>query len=326
MLTPCGSLCSPLAARHSLTPECDATFTADRELVCRHSQCDLHTTTNVVATELGAKCTQPFKPATANSTASAKCCTSDFTLAEILSLCGKMDSSNATATTPEDYLGGVAAWRTTLYDQCGTLMSLKEHIAMVEKLGLEHTPELKLPEVPMPFNGYTQEQYAQQLVDTYRDAGVPVDRIWPQSFHYPDILFWLEHDPEFGAQAILLDETLPLEAAVANLTAYKDAGVRIVAPPTSYLLKAENGTIVPSEYADKANELGLDIISWSLERSPPIAEAKGDYYYENFEGGLHRDGDLLVAIDVLAQKVGVKKMFADWTGTITFYANCVGLK
>lgn len=25
--------------------ECDVTFTKDRELVCRHSQCDLHTTT-----------------------------------------------------------------------------------------------------------------------------------------------------------------------------------------------------------------------------------------------------------------------------------------
>ncbi len=26
--------------------ECDVTFTKDRQLVCRHSQCDLHTTTN----------------------------------------------------------------------------------------------------------------------------------------------------------------------------------------------------------------------------------------------------------------------------------------
>lgn len=29
--------------------ECDVTFTKDRELVCRHSQCDLHTTTNILA-------------------------------------------------------------------------------------------------------------------------------------------------------------------------------------------------------------------------------------------------------------------------------------
>ena len=34
--------------------ECDVTFTKDRELVCRHSQCDLHTTTNILTVpELG---------------------------------------------------------------------------------------------------------------------------------------------------------------------------------------------------------------------------------------------------------------------------------
>ncbi|WP_304440066.1 glycerophosphodiester phosphodiesterase family protein, partial [Oleiphilus sp. HI0066] len=30
--------------------ECDVTFTKDRALVCRHAQCDLHTTTNILAT------------------------------------------------------------------------------------------------------------------------------------------------------------------------------------------------------------------------------------------------------------------------------------
>ncbi len=44
--------------------ECDVTFTKDRQLVCRHSQCDLHTTTNILAIpELAAKCSEPFTPA-----------------------------------------------------------------------------------------------------------------------------------------------------------------------------------------------------------------------------------------------------------------------
>ena len=30
--------------------ECDVTFTSDGELVCRHDQCDLHTTTNILVT------------------------------------------------------------------------------------------------------------------------------------------------------------------------------------------------------------------------------------------------------------------------------------
>ena len=44
--------------------ECDVTFTQDLELVCRHAQNDLHTTTNILTTPLAAKCTQPFVPAT----------------------------------------------------------------------------------------------------------------------------------------------------------------------------------------------------------------------------------------------------------------------
>ena len=39
--------------------ECDVTFTRDGELVCRHSECDLHTTTNIVATPLNNACTVP---------------------------------------------------------------------------------------------------------------------------------------------------------------------------------------------------------------------------------------------------------------------------
>jgi glycerophosphoryl diester phosphodiesterase len=44
--------------------ECDVTFTKDGELVCRHSQCDLHDHRHRDHPELNAKCTQPFQPAT----------------------------------------------------------------------------------------------------------------------------------------------------------------------------------------------------------------------------------------------------------------------
>jgi glycerophosphoryl diester phosphodiesterase len=42
--------------------ECDVTFTKDKELVCRHAQNDLHTSTNILLTPLAAKCTKPFEP------------------------------------------------------------------------------------------------------------------------------------------------------------------------------------------------------------------------------------------------------------------------
>lgn len=165
--------------------ECDVAFTKDRQLVCRHSQCDLHTTTNIVAVlELNAKCRQPFRPAADGKPASAECCTSDLTLAEFKSLCAKMEGFNANATNPHDYLAGTPSWRTDFYATCGTVMDHKEHIALVEALGLRHTPELKAPAVRMPFDGnYTQCLYAQQMIDNYKEAGVPASRVLAQSFH-----------------------------------------------------------------------------------------------------------------------------------------------
>ena len=38
--------------------ECDVTFTKDKQLVCRHAQNDLHTTTNILETPLAKTCTQ----------------------------------------------------------------------------------------------------------------------------------------------------------------------------------------------------------------------------------------------------------------------------
>src|SRR5262245_20745603 len=73
--------------------ECDTTFTSDRKRVCRHAECDLHTTTNIVATALNKKCTLPWSGPGSNPV----CCTSDLTLSEFKSLTAKMDASNPNA-------------------------------------------------------------------------------------------------------------------------------------------------------------------------------------------------------------------------------------
>ena len=84
--------------------------------MCRHSQCDLHTTTNILAIpELAAKCSQPFTPAKDGQPAQAKCCTSDITQAEFLTLKAKMDGANANAKTVAEYMQGTPSWRTDLY-------------------------------------------------------------------------------------------------------------------------------------------------------------------------------------------------------------------
>lgn len=316
--------------------ECDSAFTKDKQLVCRHAQCDLHTTTNILLIpELAAKCTTPFEPAAAGKPAKAKCCTSDITLAEFKTLCGKMDSFNATATSPQDYQGGVAPWRTTLYNaQCPEVLSHRDFITLVDSQGLDFTTELKAPEVPMPFdNGtYTYDMYRQQLIDDYKAAGIAPSRVWPQSFVYADILYWLEKEPEFAKQAVLLDnmgETAELlVGATANLTKYKEDGVKWLAPPLPYLISTDaNDKYVPSAYGLRAKELGFDIITWSLERSGPLkqAAAKKDYYYQYMLSGTKKDGNMYEMIDVMAQQIGIKGIFSDWSATVTLYANCFGL-
>lgn len=314
--------------------ECDVTFSKDKQLVCRHSQCDLHTTTNVVTIPaLNAKCATPFRPATNGAPATASCCTSDFTLDELKTLCSKMDGSNPNATTPAAYLDGTPGYRTDLYAKtCEPILTLGEFISLVETLGLQFTPELKTPQVPMPFppgSDYTQAAFAQQMIDEFKTAGIAPARVWPQSFLYDDVLYWLKAEPEFGKQAVLLDESAdfaPFEYSVGNLTKYRDAGVKIMAPPLPYLVTVENGKIVPSAYAAEAKRLGLKLITWSLERSGWLSDGShGGYYYTTISNVTNNEGDVFKLLHVLAQDVGVIGVFSDWSATTTYYANCFGI-
>lgn len=312
--------------------ECDVAFTKDRQLVCRHAQDDLHTTTNIVAIpELNARCTQPFVPADpANGIpARAECRTSDITLEEFKSLEGKMDAFNPMATTPEAYLGGTAGWRTDLYASRGTLLSHQESIELFQVLGVKFTPELKTPVVDMPFEGdYTQQEYARQMIQDYIDAGVNPADVWPQSFLLDDVLFWVQEMPEFGRQAVFLDQEplTPETSSLAWMENLRARGVNVLAPALWKMLDLDPyGEIVPSDYARNARQAGLDLIGWTVERSGPLAEG-GGWYFQTVNDALERDGDVMTVIDVLAREVGVIGLFSDWPATTTYYANCMGLR
>ncbi|EGD96311.1 glycerophosphoryl diester phosphodiesterase [Trichophyton tonsurans CBS 112818] len=315
--------------------ECDVAFTRDLQLVCRHSQCDLHTTTNILAVpELAAKCSVPFRPAAGGRPATAKCCTSDITLAEFKSLCGKMDGFNPRATTAAEYMDGTPKFRTDLYaSTCGQLYSHREYVRVVDMYGLKFTPELKAPEVPMPFMGkYSQEQYAQQLIDEYREARISPDRVFLQSFSINDIYFWNRHDADYARQAMFLDSRpdTPQGAreATATMAQLKQSGIRTLSPAFHALLKLDaNNNIVPSDYAVAAKKAGIKLTTWSLERSGPLNKVRytGDFYYSSIAPAIKDDGDIYRVVDVLAQKVGVAGIFSDWPATVSFYANCFNL-
>jgi glycerophosphoryl diester phosphodiesterase len=333
--------------------ECDVTFTRDGQLVCRHDQCDLHRSTNILVTPFADRCSVPFSPAEFDAagnrtkSASALCCTSDLTLAEFETLKGKMDASNPGARTAQEFLGGTPLFRTDLYATGGTLLSHKASIQLIQSLGAKFTPELKGPnrgaklQVEQVFG--SQEAYAQAMIDDYKAAGISPRNVFAQSFNRNDILYWIQHEPRFGKQAVYLDDRydtgspkldpndpITWNPSMAQLAAQ---GIKIVAPPMWVLLTVEDGEIVPSRYAKEARAAGLDIITWTLERSGRIGEdvlptkgtASPEFYYQSILGAIENDGDTLVALDVLAKQVGILGIFSDWAATVTYYANCMNL-
>ncbi len=314
--------------------ECDVTFTKDKELVCRHAQNDLHTTTNILATPLAAKCTTAFTPASGDQPANAECRTSDITLAEFRTLTGKMDAADTRAKTLDQYLDGTAKWRTDLYAvETGTLMTHAESIALFKSLGARFTPELKSPAVAMPFEGFSQADYAQKLIDEYRAAGIPASDVWAQSFNLDDVLYWIKNEREFGKQAVYLDNSYnidgwdPMQPATwaHQMDKLKAMGVNYIAPPMWVLVTLADGEIVPSVYAEKAKAAGLKLMTWTLERSGPL-KTGGGWYYQSIKEVTNSDGVMFELLHVLAQDVGVEGVFSDWPATTTYYASCMGLK
>ncbi len=319
--------------------ECDVTFTADGELVCRHAQCDLHATTDVLARPgLRSKCRVPpvlDNKSTLTNASSVRCCATDFTLAEFKSLCGKMEGFDPTATSLAQAAAGIPAFRTRLYDTCATLMTHTESIDLFRELGVGFAPELKavhrtadgralLDSSGFAASGLDPQTYADKLVNAYKSAGVNPDDVFLQSFQLADVQHWIEQHPQFGRQAVyLVDQGDP-----PDFQALYEKGVRFLGAPTAVLLDLDDqGAIVASPYAREARSAGLQIIAWTVERSGRIREdarARGDFYYGPIAQALEGDGQVIEIIHVLATQVGVSGIFTDWPGTVTYYASCMG--
>ena len=315
------------------TLECDVTFTKDLELVCRHAQNDLATTTDILLTPLASTCIEPFEPArldangTVRRSARAVCRASELTLAEFKTLRGKIDAFDPAARTVQEFVAPRRAARPDLGEplERGTLMSHAESIALFKRLGVRMTPELKEASVPLPFDGITREALAQKLIDEYRAAGVPPSEVLPQSFHRGDVEYWIRHEPEYGRRAVLVANAV-LPPRARRLRSYKAAGINIWAPAMAALLDLDTeGRIVPSRAARAARAAGLELVTWTLERSGNLGAPNKGFYYRTIDEAVTREGDVMRVIDVLARDVGVRGIFSDWPATVSFYAGCMGL-
>ena len=310
--------------------ECDVTFTSDAEPVCRHSQCDLHTTTDILATDLAASCSVPPDVDSDAPFANARCCASDLTLAEYSTLRAKRDGADAEAATLEAYLAGTPGWSGDPANDYATIMTLPESIALLEPLGVAMTPELKAFEPPADGDErFDREALSRAMFDAYRAAGVGPDRLYPQSFELDDLRLWREIEPGYAERAVWLDgryrdvDVDPGDAS--NLAPAFDAlegeGVGYLAPPIWMLLTLDGaGEMVPSDYALRARAAGLPLLTWSLERG---ADAPGGgFYFQSVADAYENEGDQLRALDVLANDVGVEGVFSDWPATTSWFAHC----
>lgn len=116
--------------------------------MCRHAQCDLHTTPNILNIALATKCTTPFQLYNNGNVATAEHCTSNLTLNQFISLCGKMDGVNPNAINVLQYMDGTPYYRVDLYfSGCSKLMTLNSYIDIVNCWDLNFTAELKMPKV-----------------------------------------------------------------------------------------------------------------------------------------------------------------------------------
>ena len=126
------------------------------------------------------------------------------------------------------------------------------------------------------------------MIDEYKAARVSPRRVFPQSFDINDVLYWIKHEPAFGRQAVYLDDAnvvadLP---SFATLAGYKQMGINIWAPPTFALLALDGqNRIVPSQAARDARAAGLDLITWTLERSGILADGNNGFYYQTIDHG-----------------------------------------
>ena len=97
----------------------------------------------------------------------------------------------------------------------------------------------------MPYMGdYTQEMYAQQMIDEYIEAGVPPSQVWPQSFLWEDVYYWIGNT-NYGDQAVALDgnDLATNDEVAVYLDTLVENNVKIVAPPMQRL-------VAPAPYSE----------------------------------------------------------------------------
>ena len=223
--------------------ECDVTFTKDGQLVCRHDECDLHTTTNIV--EHAAQ--RQLHGAVDRSELGPRCCASDLTLAQFRTLKGKMDAWNPAATTAAVSSAARPLAHGSLHRPRHAADAAREHRA--EQAARRETHPRAQGGQPDARNAVfgSQARYAQAMIDEFKRARRESARCVGRSRSTSTTCLL---DPQRAAlrqQAVYLDDVDPgagfPRLTVAELASITPNGVRIFAPPIPALLAVDAGTL-----------------------------------------------------------------------------------
>jgi glycerophosphoryl diester phosphodiesterase len=247
--------------------ECDAVPTRDGALVCRHAFDDLAETTNVLMTPWAKACKAPFRPAGLFTRARARCRTVDLSLKAFLSLEAWPEGKNDRARRAEDYFRA-ARYPASLFEAPAHPLDHAGFVRVLKPLKVAYFPELKKSPLPP---GTTRGDLRRALVDAYKKAGIPPERVFMQSFDREDLAFWRAYAPLYARQAIWLDgRKLDPEDPASwhpGMAALHREGIRYLGPPIRYLLRLEGGHLRPTAYARAAKAAGLLLVPWTLERT-----------------------------------------------------------
>jgi len=288
--------------------ECDVAVTKDQILVCRHSMCDLQTTTDILKgghDDLAAKCSQPFLPSSGPHPASATCCTYDFTLEELQQLCMTMDEVvNPGATVAANYTVGPPFWRSRYgvveSGTCEKIVKHRDMAAWLISVGAHAIPELKdtATEGTVKFLesvGSSAAGLANQLMAELQEVGFTQTMVngsrgegWSnpegpkaimQTFDREVAKYWKTLPGSLPVCYLYKNEGPCDPSDCGTGQAIQDlarAGVEIIGPPLFGAVTSHRHTMRPTLRAAMLTEMGFGIIPWSLERSGcPAGEVTG---------------------------------------------------
>ena len=151
------------------------------------------------------------------------------------------------------------------------------------------------------------------MIDEYKAAGVPARKVWAQSFSLDDVLYWISTSrPSAGKRCTSTTPTSPVDLPSA-------AELQVAMPTGRQDRRAADvGAAGPRGRQDRplpvrqdAQAAGLDIITWTLERSGLLTDG-GGFYYQTVSSGHRQPRRHAGGARRARARSGILGIFSDW--------------